>query len=61
MQNRKFKKNSRNERVVLAKSNKFVVYHPECAPDNSIDIWVTTQKTVCHKCLRAIYKKEKTK
>ena len=46
------------KRYVAAYINSFQVYHPECAPEGSVESWVTTQKTICAKCHIAIYKRK---
>ena len=44
------------KRYVKIKSNKLHIYHPECAPENSIDSWSITRNSCCAKCLKPIYK-----
>jgi len=55
---RQFKKVN-NKRVVLAAKSRLHMYHPECAPDNSQEVWATTSHSCCAKCLEPLYKASK--
>ncbi len=46
------------KRYVKAKIRNHIIYHPECAPDNSSDFWAWTSHTVCGKCFNAIGSKK---
>ena len=46
------------KRYVKAKIHNHIIYHPECAPDNSSDFWAWTSHTVCGKCFNAIGSKK---
>lgn len=50
----------KGKRFVKAAVTRLLVYHPECAPENTVGFeFIRTEKTICAKCYDAIYKEIK--